>query len=205
VNKKRTNVQKKSRVKGRVDRRVQRTRQLLREALTVLVLEKGYEATTVQDILDRANLGRATFYAHYRDKDELLVDGFEQLRQMFEQFDAEIAAGNRGHEYDPSLMFFTHVAQQHRLYKAMVGKRGGEIVQAYLYKFCTHMIGSHLKHASKSQKPAVPHDVLVHFVVSSFLGLLTWWLNHDLPYTPEQMDEMFKRLTFPGMQAALGR
>ncbi len=61
------------------DRRIQRTRQLLHEALITLILEKGYDAITVQDILERANLGRSTFYAHYQDKEALLLSGFQEL------------------------------------------------------------------------------------------------------------------------------
>src|SRR5689334_24059575 len=67
-------------VDGRGDRRVRRTRRLLREALLALVAEKGYDRVTVQDVLDRADVGRATFYAHFRDKDDLLVSGFDELR-----------------------------------------------------------------------------------------------------------------------------
>ena len=67
------------------DRRINRTRKLMHEALMALIVEKGYEAVTVQDILDRADVGRSTFYAHYRDKDQLLLSGFEYLRTLFEQ------------------------------------------------------------------------------------------------------------------------
>ena len=59
------------------DRRVQRTRRLLHKALMTEVLDKKYESITVQEILDRADVGRSTFYTHFHDKDELLVSGFE--------------------------------------------------------------------------------------------------------------------------------
>ena len=62
------------------DRRVRKTRQLLREALMELTLERGYDHVTIQDILDRADVGRSTFYAHYHDKDDLLVSEFETGR-----------------------------------------------------------------------------------------------------------------------------
>ena len=62
------------------DRRVQRTHQLLRGALVALIQEKGFEALTVQDIIDRANVGRATFYAHFDNKEDLLVSGLEEFR-----------------------------------------------------------------------------------------------------------------------------
>src|SRR5436189_198695 len=66
----------------KLDRRVQRTRQLLQDALLAMVIEKGYDATTVQDIIDRANVGRATFYAHFPDKQTLLTSRLEDLRVL---------------------------------------------------------------------------------------------------------------------------
>ena len=62
------------------DRRIQRTQQLLRGALLSLIQEKGFEALSVQDIIDRANVGRATFYAHFDNKEDLLASGIEGLR-----------------------------------------------------------------------------------------------------------------------------
>ena len=59
--------------RSRPDRRVGKTRKALKEALTDLILEKGYEAVTVQDVIDRADVGRSTFYAHFVDKDDLLM------------------------------------------------------------------------------------------------------------------------------------
>src|SRR5215207_10196482 len=62
------------------DRRVRRTQELLRGALMALIMEKGYDRITVQDILDEADVGRSTFYAHYRDKEDLLLSGFDDIR-----------------------------------------------------------------------------------------------------------------------------
>ena len=64
------------------DRRVQRTRRLLHKALMSCILEKKYESITVQEILNRADVGRSTFYVHFRDKDELLVSGFGELQSL---------------------------------------------------------------------------------------------------------------------------
>ncbi len=196
--------------KNVLDRRVQRTRQLLRDALTASVLEKGYEATTVQDLLDRANLGRSTFYAHYSDKDELLVSGFEHLKQTFEEYDSQLTPSNpQGHarKYPPTLLFFKHAADHHRLYKAILGSnQGAKIVERYLYKMISNLAGKHIKQLiPKGKKPPVPHEMIVHYLVSSLLAMLTWWLNHDMPYDPEEIYEMYNRLTLPGINAALGK
>jgi AcrR family transcriptional regulator len=67
------------------DRRVQRTQRLLREALVALIREKGFEALSVQEIIDRANVGRATFYAHFDNKEDLLASGFDELRASLKE------------------------------------------------------------------------------------------------------------------------
>jgi AcrR family transcriptional regulator len=182
----------------RLDRRVQRTRQLLRDALLQLILEKGYAAITVQDILDRANLGRSTFYVHYRDKDDLLISTFERLKEMFEEFDEQVEADQRGpkpHAVTPTLALFQHAGENRGLYKALAGKRGGEVVQKYLYQFLADLMKEHLKRRLPNDKklPA-PREIVVHHFISSYLALLTWWLDHDMPYTAEQMDGMFRQL-----------
>ena len=79
--------------KAVIDRRIPRTRAMLQHALTSLILKKGYEAITIQDICDEANVGRSTFYAHYTSKDDLKRSGFEHLRKEFgdRQRDAQAA------------------------------------------------------------------------------------------------------------------
>src|SRR5215475_3738876 len=94
--------------KKKEDRRVQRTQQLLRVALIELIIEKGYEEVTVQDIIDRANVGRSTFYSHFMDKQQLLLSGFEQLRvELGQQQHAAVdVSGERGLGF--SLAMFEH-------------------------------------------------------------------------------------------------
>ncbi|HEX7587977.1 MAG TPA: TetR/AcrR family transcriptional regulator [Anaerolineae bacterium] len=191
-----------------VDRRIQRTRRLFGDALLALIVEKGYAEITVQNILDRANLGRSTFYAHYHDKDDLLTGEFEHFKKIFQQYDAQPPTDKRrmrSVESSPSLAFFRHAGEQHRLYKAMVGKRGGEAVRKLLYQYITGLMRRHLEmQIPDNNSTAVPREVAVHYFISSFLALLTWWLDNDMPYTAERMDEIFKTLTLPGFNRALG-
>ncbi len=195
--------------KGHTDRRVERTQALLQDALLTLIEEKGYARVTVQDILDRANLGRSTFYLHYRDKDDLLVSTFERLKDLFEASAPPPHFGARASSppgASLSLAFFRHAGQQQRLYKAIVGKRGGEIMQKHLYQYFSDLMRSHLdQRFPVAGDVAVPREVMVHYFVSSFLALLTWWLDRDMPYGAEQMDAMFNTLTMPGVKNALRR
>src|SRR5882724_11296655 len=107
----------------RPDRRVRRTRNVLRQSLIALILEKGYEQITVQDILDHADVGRSTFYTHYQGKDDLLLSGFDELREAF----AREAAARPDEILRPTLALFEHVNGHSPLYQAMVGRRGHDL------------------------------------------------------------------------------
>jgi AcrR family transcriptional regulator len=192
----------------KVDRRIQRTRRLLGDALLALIEEKGYGAITVQDILDRADLGRSTFYAHYRDKEDLLVGTFENFKVMFEEDESQLSADGRRlrpEERSTTLDFFRHTGGHHRLYKALVGKSGGEVVRKLLYQYVAGLMKIHLEQLiPNDENMAAPRAPAVHFYISSFLALLTWWLDNDMPYTAERMDQIFNTLTLPGFNSALG-
>jgi AcrR family transcriptional regulator len=105
----------------KMDRRIQRTRQLLQDALLALILEKGFEAVTVQDVIDRANVGRSTFYAHFQDKEDLLLSGFEHLRTEFEKYLLS-ESGTRDSPWALSFSMLQHAQSQRQLYKAFASK-----------------------------------------------------------------------------------
>src|SRR5690349_11404731 len=107
------------------DRRIARTRQLLRDALTSLILERGYDTLTIQDITDKANLGRATFYLHFKDKEELLT---VSLQEVFDDLKARIGAPSKegllNGTSPSSILIFEHVAANCDLYRVMLKAQG---------------------------------------------------------------------------------
>jgi AcrR family transcriptional regulator len=175
------------------DRRVRRTRQLLIEALLALIVERGYEALTVQDVLDRADVGRSTFYAHFRDKDDLLQAAFERGLRVLE------GTGGPGAMSLPelSLALFRHTDEHRPLYRAMVGHPSG----AMLLRAVNAMLGAHVRsHLERLSGPlAVPAEIAAQYYVSALLGLLTWWLDGEHAYSPDEMDAMFRRLVLPAL------
>jgi AcrR family transcriptional regulator len=193
--------------KRKVDRRVQRTRQLLQDALITLILEKGYDKITVQNIIDRANTGRSTFYAHYLDKEDLLESGLEKLREELGQHLAgEDAVEGSEWLLLPSLALFRHTGENHDLYKAMIGGKGIDVVVKAIDDALIAHAQTHLEQlVTKGGQPSVPPLVIVTYVVGALLALLTWWLDNDMPYPPEQMHEMFRQLTTPGVSAVFGK
>jgi len=189
----------------KVDRRIQRTRQSLQDALITLILEKGYEAVTVQDVIDRANVGRATFYAHFQDKEDLLLSEFEQLSAQFNQH-IETQGLNGTDLWSLSRFMFIHAGDYYRIYKAAVGKQSGQIMQVHLRKYLTKLIEECFQPQwSRQQNNIIPLEIVIHHLVSSLLSLLTWWLDHNMPHSPERMAEIYQQLTQPGMDVILGQ
>jgi AcrR family transcriptional regulator len=189
------------------DRRIQRTEQLLRGALIALILKKGYTAITVQDILDQANLGRSTFYAHYRDKEDLLLSGFETLLNAFEKEYALVADRPTSPDIsgrELTLFLFQHADENRALFKAMIGKQGGEVIQQAAQKYLSQMTEKYLAYHFQDQPGRYPFGLLVHYVVSSYLAILTWWLDQNAAFTPDEMNTLFWDLVGPGIRSAIG-
>lgn len=184
------------------DRRSERTRRLLGDALVSLMLERRYADLTVQDILDRANIGRSTFYAHYWDKDDLLASQIEQMiAALSHQIDT--ASGNAA-TLLPSLGLFQHIQEQyHLLYRAFVGWQGTEMLMRTLRtRLCEHVEGR-LRTILPAAVSAMTLTVTAQAVVGAFLALLQWWLEMEMPLSPEQMDASFCQLVLPGVQRLL--
>jgi AcrR family transcriptional regulator len=189
----------------KTDRRIGRTLRLLQDALFTLILEKPYSAITVQDIIDRANVGRSTFYAHCRDKDDLLLRGFENMLDALSlHMDQEgIAATGLG--MFPSLGLFRHVQDNHQLFKAMVWGQGVDLLFKHGQAYLAERIESHLSGLSVGgQESGVPLPVLSNFLAGAFIVLLKWWLDNRMPYSPERMDELYQQLVMPGVRNVLG-
>ena len=183
-----------------VDRRIQRTRQLLQDALLALILEKGFEAVTVQDVIDRANVGRSTFYAHFQDKEDLLLSGFEHLRTEFEKYLQSESVTNDS-PWALSLSMLQHAQSQRQLYKAFAGKQGGNIALAYVQKYLSAVLCDHLKKQLATRKKSPPPEIVAHYLASSFIALLSWWLDNASAYSAEQMNDFYLRLVQPGIEA----
>jgi AcrR family transcriptional regulator len=181
------------------DRRIARTRQLLREALTHLILERGYDTITIQDITDKANLGRATFYLHFRDKEELLTISLEEV---FEDLKLRIGAPSKESMLSgtspAAMIIFEHVAANCDLYRVMLKAQGSagllKIVREYIAKTAEERLRTVIP-----QDADVPHSMLSHYYAGSVIALATWWLENDMPHTPEEMAHIYNRLITSGM------
>jgi AcrR family transcriptional regulator len=187
---------------ARPDRRVARSRRALKEALTDLILEHGYEAVTVQDVIDRADVGRSTFYAHFLDKDDLLMAILADL---------EIPAPDHTtwSPDDPAfgwtLELFRHFGSGRRLFKAVAGSQSGPLARQETIRRLEDLARAELSRLEARRKlDAFRLETVVRFLVGTFVGFMDWWMrdeNAHLP--PELVDHAFRSLVLPGVANVL--
>lgn len=187
------------------DRRVIRTRNMLLEALGVLIVQKGYDAITVQDIIDQANVGRSTFYFHFLDKEQLLEWTINQLRDFLkEQRDMQFETEKSDDlKFGTTIALLSHI-EEHRdhqeLYKATVGKKSSALVVQYIQRMLKELICEEMEVlVSDWSTVNIPQSVAAEFIVNTFLTVLTWWMDQDMPYTAEETDRMFHKLILSGL------
>ncbi len=179
----------------RQDRRSQRTRHLLSAALVQLIREKDYGTITVSDIIERANIGRSTFYSHYRDKDDLFVGELDRVIELLSHH----IPNQEELPFFPSLGLFRHVGEEYELYKALVWSPGIDLLIKHMQGSLSHRIEGALQKTGREFE--VPIPLLANFVAGSFLTVLKWWLENKMLYSPEQMDDIFKKLITRGIEA----
>lgn len=190
--------------KVKVDRRVQRTRKLLHESLLGLILERGYDAVTIQDITDRANLGRATFYLHYKDKEDLLLSMLESLADDLIERVGEITDDSVA-QAQPVAVAFEHARENADLYRALFRAQGAFGVVERIQQFYAAAIANTLatRYAAMG-KETVPGELWSRCVAGAFWGQLRWWLENDMPCSVDYMTHVFRQMNFPGIFRVLG-
>lgn len=182
------------------DRRVRRTRRAVQQALTELILEKGYETVTVTDLINRANVGRSTFYAHFTDKQDVLFSNLDELSDLL-----HLAPASRpGVLFAFSLPMFEHLQEQRRLVRALLGRRGGGVVMARGEQIMAAVVRDELLAGLPSgSTPPASLDLMITCVVGAFMALLRKWADGELTATPAEMDAAFRAVVTPGVEEAL--
>ena len=173
-----------------IDRRVLRTRTMLRQALLSLSSRRDYDSISVEDICEAANVGRSTFYAHYTSKDDLFRSGFEHLRHELAERQAQ--AGSR--QLGFSLAMFEHAREHLDHYQALVGRHGGSVAIETIRTILVELVRREF-----SRSEAVPREFTVQYVVGAYLAVLAWWLDGGAKLPPQRVDAMFRRLAFDGV------
>jgi AcrR family transcriptional regulator len=206
--------------KNKTDRRIQRTRQSLHTALLELIKKKDYDAISIEEITDRANVGRATFYLHYKDKEDLLLEEFREMAYEKVQVLSEIpfSAWLQTQEETvdrkekkpgpPLLIVFEHVYENSELYYILLkSERSSRIIER-IRKIATEAIAQFVESKAKTDPIPLVFTVPIEFFAAFFSGALLstidWWLEEDMKHTPREMTHLFQRLFFQGVRSAIG-
>jgi len=181
------------------DARVKRTRDQLGTALIQLIVEKPINDVTVQDVLDRAGVGRSTFYLHYRDKDDLLVS---QLEMFLEFMSTSLSVRkDKSNRVAPVAEMFEHIGNQNKLYRVLSDsshlKDFFDLAEGYFARG----IERRLKESGRLAKlPPRELAARASALSGSLLSLLRWWLDRGEKESPKEMDEMFHRMVWTGLR-----
>lgn len=184
---------------NKTDRRVVRTRKLLGDALMSLIMERGYESVTVKNIIDQANVGRATFYTHYRDKEDLLLttmlEGYQALEKKVR------AAMNLPEAIVPLGLIFEYAAQNRDLFLVILYGAGKTAAYQQARDYLAACALEELQVLYDVSTPAL--EAASMYFAAAFLGMLIWWLEQEMPHPVDEMVDMFRELFRYGVDHTL--
>ena len=180
------------------DQRVRRTRDRLGDALMELLVQKPFDDITVNDVLDRAGVSRSTFYTHYRDKTDLFLsdaeDFFEGMATALSRF------GDKSERVAPVQELAAHIAEVRPFYNALVESGRMHDVMELGQGHFARGIEQRLNEMPRAR--AIPTDRrggIAHGLAGSLFSLLTWWVQHGMTSPPGEMDKLFHRLVWNGV------
>ncbi len=183
----------------KADRRVRRTRDTLGDALVELMQEKPFDDITVQEVLDRANVGRTTFYAHYRDKQDLFLSDVEDFLEGMSTLLTR--RGDSARRIAPVQELFAHLADVHEFHDALVASGKAAEVHELGVGYFARSIEQRLAKADVAL-PRTELHATSHALSGALFSLLEWWLRHKGAASPAEMDALFHRLVWQGVASA---
>lgn len=170
-----------------LSRRVLKTRREIYQAMSALLQSKPYSKITIQDIIDKAEIGRSTFYLHFGTKDELL---FSLIQYIFNSFLEKIPSFSDYPYLFPVEEFFTHVQQNHRILYGIYKSDSGEMLFSKFQEYWNQIIITNIKkNPELSQNIDVPLELYVNHITGSIINMLKWWLSNKCDISPEKMQQ----------------
>lgn len=188
-----------------MDRRQKKTREAIFSAFTVLLSEKHYNQISVQDIIDAADIGRTTFYAHFETKDYLLKDLCEELFGHIVDTAMGLPHGHYhyscGSKTDSVFLhLLRHLQENDRNILELLSSQNNEIFLRYFKSNLKNLIRLQYADTGLLKNTKLPEDYLVNHISSSFVETVDWWLSHKMAETPEQITEYFLSVIEPVLQ-----
>lgn len=186
------------------DLRVIKTKRGFREAFINLLLEKDYDDISIKDIATRAEAARVTFYRHYKNKEELLVDCIDMIfrnitRQIKQVADEEILQG-----YSPVQAFYEQIQKNGKLYRLLSTGQAGQFLVNRLTELFAERIQSQLEARFPADQMLAPIEVIAYHIASAQIALVNWWIENNQPFSSEYMAHISFWLSMVGNGRGLG-
>lgn len=186
-----------------MDKRKNRTQKLIKESFSDLIIKNKYSDITIQDILDHAEIGRATFYAHFKSKDEVLGS---ICSDIFDHITSALLSAEKHHDFSGHSGFTHHVnhmlchfAEDKEVLKGILASEGHDVFLADLKEHLFDFIGEELM--PNYTKKEVPEELLKNHLVTSLMEIVLWWLTeNDCKETPEAVASYYFSLTLPALE-----
>jgi AcrR family transcriptional regulator len=197
---------KKSDTDAPVDRRIQRTRSALRDALIGLIAERSWDEIAVQDICERSNIGRSTFYLHYPNKDALLQGGLDGLQSELQR-QVRLRASDPNSQIEGAAGFhfalglIEHALEQRKVFRSLIGRRSSFVVQQRFREMVIRLVTDELPASTGRYH----RDALARWLSGAFVELLSWWIEQRTPLPPVELAAMVNELSRPALDQTFQR
>lgn len=182
---------------NKIDRRVIKSRRMLRKSFVSLMYEKSYHSITVKEITHRAELNRATFYLHFSDKEDLLYQSTEdvlyEVLEGIEKQNVEFITGYTGIPDEKLVLLFKRFGEHSDFFKVMLTQANVECMNR-LNSIIYQWIYEYLSSIAKSKNTLIPIEIITQYHSAALVGLLIWWVNNNMPYKPEEMVDHLSKL-----------
>jgi AcrR family transcriptional regulator len=169
----------------KVDRRIAKSQEAIKKAVIDLMSEKSFDEITIQDISDRANVSRGTIYLHYVDKfdllDKLIEEHIKELR--------EICKATSEAEYiDANLPWFEYLERHYLFFSTMLASKGAPSFRIQFLEFLIEEFQEEVE-VAEGKNQGLNGDIILQFIVTSYVGIVEWWFKNGMPYPPRVMAE----------------
>lgn len=192
------------------DLRTKRTRKMILEAFISLVEEKGYEHVTVSDIASQAMINRATFYAHFKDKQDVYDYIFKEAVAQFMIVLAPVQLGRTNqlqlHAIEQIITHIFEKIQENRVFfKTVLNAHGNEQLRKQISQILRSTYANIFDQVEIREKDfIVPIDFIIEYMSSTFMASLHWWINQEISFSPKQMAQLIIKLVGSNHLKVLG-
>ncbi|MFF5997099.1 TetR/AcrR family transcriptional regulator [Lysinibacillus sp. KU-BSD001] len=192
------------------DRRVVKTKKEIRQAFTTLLEEKSFDAITVQDLTERANINRGTFYLHYQDKYDLLEQCEDEILEKLREIGKNLSVSDlrsllKEEMYFPLFVRFFECFQENAPFmRVILGPNGDPSFHGKMKQVMLDNLWSHFISKMDTSKFAIPIDILTTYVSSAHLGVVQHWLNEGMKQSPKEITAILIKIITKGPLEAVG-